>query len=386
MTHSIWMHAWDLESQRPDGVVAALQDLGLTGCRLAFSYHGGRMLLPRHPRRVYEQDASALYYPANAASFSGLRLQPRIAPEASLVPAFVEACHKAGLEVSAWTVLCHNDRLGAAAPDCCVENAFGDRYSYALCPANPDVRAYVVALCADIAAAPGIARLDLEALSFMGYEHHSLHDKRGVTLDEAVLWLLCVCCCPHCSSALGEASRDLRSGIRAAVDSYLRADIEPLTFDELASSIRNVLGAPVVEHLLATRRRVLASLLEEIRRAAPAAHLDLRLAPSLWFHGGKAQLAWEDLPGRADSATVALFGSWLRNMEEALRALPPPGRRPLPVHGGFVFHAPDCVRERDVRDRLSLLRVAGLDGAAFYCYGMAAGRHLGWLRRALTQE
>jgi hypothetical protein len=51
---SIWMHAWDLEGIEPQALIAELQEYGLNACNLAFSYHGGRMLLPRRVRPIYE--------------------------------------------------------------------------------------------------------------------------------------------------------------------------------------------------------------------------------------------------------------------------------------------------------------------------------------------
>jgi len=380
MMRSIWMHAWDLEGADPAALAAFLKSCGLTACNMAFSYHGGRMLLPRNRRRVvYELDLGALYFPADPGRYSGLGLQPRVAPEAALVRPFVHACRAAGLEVHAWTVLCHNDRLGAEAPECCVENVFGERYTYALCPANPEVRRYVTALCADIAAFPGLSGLDLEALGFMGLEHNSLHDKRGVPLTPAVAWLLSLCLCCYCRRAMGEAGEDAAAKARAAVTRY---------FGELsgARKLEEILGRETLAAVLAARRRVLTTLLEEIRAAAGPVHLNLRVANSPLDCSGKSALEWQDLAGRVDSATVTFFGYSKERMAAELGSLPARGRRPAPVRGGFVFHHPDCTSEADFRDRLALLCAAELDGTLFYCYGLAAETHFRWLRSSCLED
>ena len=136
MKRSIWLGAWDLEDRDPDIVLDELVGLGLNACGLALSYHGGRMVLPRHPKRfVYELHPSAVYAPIDLSGFG--RLKPEVSPLSTIVPAFLKAAQRRGFPVWAWTVLCHNDYLGALAPDCCVENAFGDRYTYALCPSHP---------------------------------------------------------------------------------------------------------------------------------------------------------------------------------------------------------------------------------------------------------
>lgn len=375
---SIWMHAWDLAGFDPAEVAAFLKSCGLSACNLAFSYHGGRMLLPRNRRRVvYELDPGALYFPAELRRYHGLRLKPHVAPEAALVPPFVEACRSAGLAVYAWTVLCHNDGLGAAAPECCVMNAFGERYSYALCPSNPEVRRYVIALCRDVAAFPGLSGLELEALSFLGLEHNSLHDKLGVPLSSAISWLLSLCFCEHCCKAMGEAAGEIAARARSTVRRYFA---EPAAWE-----LQEVLGREALAGVLAARRRVLTTLLDDIRAAAGRMHLNLRVAGSPLFCGGKAALEWPDLAGRVDSATVTFFGYSKQRMAAELESLPARAARPAPLYGGFVFHHPDCASEADFRERLGLVRAAELDGVLVYCYGLAAEKHFQWLRDAFWE-
>jgi hypothetical protein len=94
-------------------------------------------------------------------------------------------------------VLCHNDWLGRKHPESCISNYRGEPYTYALCPARAEVQQYVLALIQDVSQFHGITGLDLEALSFMGYEHNSLHDKRAITPDLR----LNVC---HCSVCRGD--------------------------------------------------------------------------------------------------------------------------------------------------------------------------------------
>jgi len=118
--------------------------------------------------------------------YRGWRLQPHVAPEAPLVHEFLAVAQKANFPVNAGTVLCHNDRHGLAAPACGLTNVCGERYSYALCPAHPKVRGYFVARGGDLAAQSGLAGLAFEALSFMGYEPQSPHDKTGVPLTPLI--------------------------------------------------------------------------------------------------------------------------------------------------------------------------------------------------------
>lgn len=379
---SIWMNAWDLEGIEPTEIISQLKDLGLNGCNLTLSYHGGRMLLPRR-RKVFEQQAGALYFPANLSSYDTSKLRPRVAPQSKLVAKFVEICRQKQFEVNAWTVLCHNDFLGSQVPDCCIQNVFGDRYTYALCPSNPDIRRYVVALCADIADF-GAAQIDLEALSFMGYEHQGLHDKSGIPLASWAKWLLSVCVCRCCREKLGAFADEITTKARARLENYFdESPAETADFD-LEARLAEAIGADALAALLEMRRQTLISLLDEIRKATGGTHLNVRAATSPLFTGGKTALSFEDLASRADSATVTFIGATKEKMRAELALVPPPEKRPLPIFGGFSFHHPDCQSREDVSERLAMMRDAKLDGFLFYLYGLASTRHLAWLKAALA--
>lgn len=382
---AIFMHAWDLQGVEPRTLVQEIRTLGVDTCSLAFAYHGGRMLLPRRREgRVLELDPGAIYFTPHLERYRGLRLRPHVAPEAELVPAFLEACGEAGMDVSAWTVLCHNDRLGVEHPDCCVENVYGDRYGYALCPSHPEVRRYAAALCGDIAATPGVDRLELEALGFMGLEHASLHDKSGVPLSPAAKWLLSICVCRWCRERVGEGLAEFAARARPWLDESLASPVPHGAAAELRGDLEAILGADTLESVLTGRRAVLATLLEEIRGEIGFLHLNVRLSTDSLFVGGKSALTWEDLEGQVDSATLSFFGVSPERMAAELRRVPLPGERPVPVHGAFVFHHPDCSSEADVAARVTLLREARLSGMAFYALGLAAAQHLEWLASALA--
>ena len=84
-------------------------------------------------------------------------------------------------------------------------------YPYALCPAQPAVQRYILGLVEDASRLPGITGLDIEALSFMGYDHNSLHDKRAVPVPAE----LNNC---HCSECRGEGGSGCRGGRFARPD------------------------------------------------------------------------------------------------------------------------------------------------------------------------
>jgi hypothetical protein len=365
MKHSIWMAAWDLAGREPGEVIAFLRNLGLDACNLALSYHGGRMLLPMNRSQVvYEQHPGALYFPADLSRYKS-PLSPEIACEASLVVDFLLECRRSEFPVWAWTVLCHNDYLGPLAADCCIRNAFGECYTYALCPSHPAVREYAVTLCAEIAALPGIVGLDLEALGFLGYEHASLHNKSGITIPSELARLLSICFCPNCRRLMGSRADELAAHARDNIRATLAGD--------------NPASVPNAGIILDARRQSQLDLLRAIRAACPNTLLNLRLALDPWFFGGKSTLDWGDLADLVDAATVTFFG-------QAVNAAAIPVQRAVPLHTGFVFHAPDCASEADVRQRYGLLRSRAPEQINFYSFSMASNRHFDWLRQTLTGE
>jgi hypothetical protein len=359
------MNAWDVEGQEPGALIGRLREAGLTGCSLGLSYHGGRMLLGRNAGRVvYEQRAGAVYFEAEQGRFpAGLR--PEAAGESRAAMKFLEACGREEFDAQAWLVLCHNDALGDTAPECSVENAFGERYGYALCPAQEKVQEYCVEMCRQAAAVPGVSGLDVEALGWLGYEHQGLHEKRGVPLTPEAAWWLSICCCEACRAGAGEVREAVRERVRAwLADPWRRTEAG---FDE------------VVEW----RAAVQARLLGRIREAAGGTRLNVRLSQERRWSGGKCTLGFGEVAGSAEEATVTYFGAAEAAMEAGLRALP--AERGIKLNGGVVFHAPDCGTEADVMRRLRLLQAAGLDGWGFYSYGMAVEEQWRWLSRSLAR-
>ncbi|MEI9902879.1 MAG: hypothetical protein WDN06_02030 [Asticcacaulis sp.] len=85
-------------------------------------------------------------------------------------------CADGGLPVRAWTVLNHNSRLGFDHPEVTAQNAFGDRYPYSLCPAQPDVIEYAVTLCRDLSAGYDLTQLLLETPGWLTYSHGYHHE------------------------------------------------------------------------------------------------------------------------------------------------------------------------------------------------------------------
>lgn len=211
MRASAFVYPWDVvgDPAAPERIAA----LGAAQVTLAAAYHSTRALTPRHPRhRVVTAEHSAVLYPADERRWQGRELRPHAAGAWVAGDAWGEAAtalRAAGLDVHTWVVLAHNSRMGREHPDTSVVNAYGDRYPWAPCIAQPAVRAYLVELATEAATRPGAAGTELESLGWYGLAHLHAHDKiGGVPLGDAEQYLMSLCFCPHCRAGYAERGVD----------------------------------------------------------------------------------------------------------------------------------------------------------------------------------
>ena len=311
MRRSANLYPWDV-----DGDPAAadrIAGLGLTEVTLAAAYHSVRAITPYHPRhRIVTRDAAA-YYRTGPARWRGSRLRPVPAEPSGSFERAAAQLRAAGITVTAWAVLTHNARLGAADPSCAVENAFGDRYPWALCAGSPAVRDYAAALAAEVAALADADEIELEACGWYGIEHGSAHDKAAGAAGPAAGWLLSVCFCTACGQAYGAAGADpvqLRAAIRSAADQVLAGHREG---PGSPGDGPGVLPGDMAEVLLAVRaalaERFLREVIAAVRAAAPGkpvlvhAHHDPRAAGANPGYDPAVLLG----PGGADGIVLACW-------------------------------------------------------------------------------
>src|SRR5437762_46607 len=263
METSIFCFATDLADEGIETVLENVQERGgLGGVTVAAAYHEGRDLFPHNPvHKVRFLEGGAVFFPPDAVGRG--RLRPPVSEAAHVLPEAVEAAGRRGLAVRAWTVFLHNGALASAHPDCAPENAFGDRYVTDLCPAHPDVRAFAVALAADVAGL-GVATICAESLHYHPLEHGYAHERYFVPLGQRVRYLLGLCFCAHCLDAARRSGVDgdaVRRAAREEIERVFEGGAEPpveeLERDELAGYLR-------------VREEIVSSLVAEVAAAARA--------------------------------------------------------------------------------------------------------------------
>ncbi|WP_055590934.1 hypothetical protein [Peterkaempfera griseoplana] len=283
MRSSAFLYPWDVVGD--PAAPGRLAALGVQQATLAAAYHSTRAVTPRHPgHRIVTAPHSAVYYPIDPARWAGHTLAP--APQRWCSGAdpwgdAAEALAAAGLEVHSWVVLAHNSLLGATHPGRTVVNAHGDRYPWAPCIADDQVRAYCARLAAEAAVRPGAAGTELESCGWYGLAHLHAHDKiAGVPLDPAAQYLLSLCFCDACARGYqdaGVAPERLRAAVVRALEpvwagTYRAPDGADTGAAEWAG-VEKLLGADLAAATMVHRRRALARFQEEVvgavRQAAP---------------------------------------------------------------------------------------------------------------------
>ncbi|GEC04275.1 hypothetical protein SSP24_19300 [Streptomyces spinoverrucosus] len=385
MKASAFVYPWDVNGD-PEAP-ARIAALGVDQVTLAAAYHSTRALTPRHPRhRIVTAEHAAVLYPTDAR-WEGRPLRPYPAGDWAPGDAYGEAAAAladAGLEVHTWVVLAHNSRMGAEHPDTSVVNAYGDRYPWAPCIAQPATRAYLVELAAEAAVRPGARGTELESLGWYGLAHLHAHDKTaGVGLGDAGQYLMSLCFCPDC-----------RAG-------YAAQGLDP---DELADAVRTALepvwqgapsdgGWPGVEKLLGetkatatrawrddTARTLQEAAVAAVRAAAPDGFQVLLHADPVSYHcGANAGVDPAHILSVADGVVVPCTGG-----AGLLTPFAEQGRDGAVLAANFTVVSGMGGRPGTLAEDAARARALGATELRLYHAGLASDGDLAAVRAALN--
>jgi hypothetical protein len=393
---SMWLYPWDVQDEGIGPVLDHIQDrAGVKGINLAVSYHSGMFLLPHNPRRKVYYPLPGIYFQPNAGRFADLAMQPTVNDLAStgLLERLRSETARRGMALTAWTVCLHNTGLGLAYPESTMETAFGDRLISQLCPANPDVRAYVLALVGDLLDRAFDSVL-VESLEYMSLPHGYHHEVIGVPLTPFVSWLLGLCFCEHCrrgAEAWGVDIKALLAFVRGEIEVFFAGDMkagrEGTTWPEIKALAGGELGA-----FHQFRIHTVTSLYKAIDATeTPGTTVALEACDfgPLWGLGPDGT-AWEsgfDLAGTAPfvdglhPCPYFVSAGQVREAMEAYLGLAPPE---IPVFPAIRAIPPQVVSEGDLRAKLEACQPGSVAGFSFYNYGFMRYNTLDWIRAALA--
>lgn len=382
---AIYSYAWDIAERGVDDFLAEIKSLGLNTVTFAGSYHAGKFIRPKGQRgKVYFPEDGTAYFRVDRSRYG--KIQPL---ENSLLrdgDVLKQLC-ASGTAVNAWMVLLHNTRLGTKHLQATVENAFGDRYVYSLCPSAPEAREYAVALCKDVTDNHPVIGISLETPGFLPYQHGFHHEFALMKQNKWFDALMGLCFCEHCqrgAKAHGIDAAGLRTRIARDIEAYLESEIDYP--DDMAEAVwlADVREGEMSAYL-GFRCETVTSLIGEIHSAVRK-DAAIAVIPSVARPTGGAWYEGTDLGALARSPGI-VEACFYEPSVARIRADILDVRKRMGGAGklrGILRPAwPDLQNKTEVVGAVAALRDAGITDVAFYNYGHLRQSSLAWIADAL---
>ena len=382
MELGLYLHPWDHVHLAERGGLKALQEMGVSDVALGTAYHAGRWTTPTGSTSLLRfLEDGVVHFRPEAEYGELVPLASSLVHDDSASPLeglLIEGA-KLDLELAAWTVLFHNSRLGTAHPGSCVQNACGDVYPYALCPARPEVQEYGVALCGDVARHPRLDVLELEAAGFMGYRHGSHHDKSSVAPDARLDFLLSYCFCERCGEGLaaqgvdpGQAQERVQQLLRQGL---VEADVmqpQRLSWQQAWDRLAQDLGDDVFLAMQRHRTLVYQGFLQKVReQLPPGVRLVVHVHMDPLSTGSQLGLPLSTVAGWVDEVVVTHYGQGPKQIAEMWQ-----GQAEASVKTRIAIwpKAPQFTRDEDLDAVQQLVSDHGLAGLRIYHLGLLPWR------------
>jgi hypothetical protein len=385
---AIYAYAWDIAEVGVQPFVAEAKALGLDTITFAGSYHAGKFIRPKGKAgKVYFPEDGTIYFRPERALDGVIKPQ-----QASVVTKQFDILRDlcgAGISVNAWMVLLHNTRLGTLHPGATVENAFGDRYVYSLCPSHPNVRKYAVALCKDVTDNYPVVGVSLETPGFLPYQHGFHHEFALMKQNRWFDALLGLCFCKHCiagARAAGVDAARLRARVRDDIERYLSSDVD--FSDDMAEAfwLADVQASGELSGFLRFRCGVVTSLIRDVR-AAVRSDAAIAVIPSVARPTGGAWYEGTDVAGLANAGNIIEACFYEPSVARIRADIFDVKRRVgegARLRGILRPAYPDLQSKADLAGAATALREAGVEGIAFYNYGHLRRQSIAWIADALA--
>jgi len=379
MHYGMYSYAWDLAEEGIATVTGRLRDAGLDTVVLATSYHAGKFLRPHAPRRkVYFPEDGTIYFRPDLTRYG--RIKPRLSTLTSETDILRELEHQApDLRCVGWTVGLHNTPLGKAHPDLVARNLFGDPLYNSLCPAQGDVRDYLVNLCADLGQAYDLAEIAIETPGWQAYRHGHHHEFELVELTPRAEAVLGLCFCPTCCA--GARSHGVDAEVLSA---HARLEMENFLANggDLATDIEN---DPDWRAFHVWRAGVVTNLVREVRQALRPA-VGLAVIPTTQTPNALCWIEGSDLAGLAEAAGRLEVPAYQCGVAAITADVGQVRRSAGQAAIGFILRPsyPHLLSPGDVGAAVRTLHQAGACSLSFYNYGHLRLSALDWIRQAMS--
>lgn len=380
----IYIHPWDITDEGIDRCFATLGDVcGLNELFLAAAYHANTFVLPRNPRHPVRWDEGSVFLTAQHPSWRGTCLRPIPGDNvdtSGYLANIVDAARRRDWGVLFFVVFHFSHSLARAYPGACCVDAFGERQRACLCPANPDVRGYDLALVDELLETYGGDGIRHESLGYGRWNYGAVIGSADPTPSPRDQFLLGLCFCGSCLHRAREAGLDplpLRRAVCESVAANLARhpeawDMGPADAEWAGNALAGQLW-PYLE----VRCDTVTSLYQEVQaRTAKtgAAFMPFGPQPARDVLYG---LDTRPLHPQLKRISVGVRGADPAAREANLRAdiATAPGWAELEI----MHNQRGFARLDDLREQVELARRLGVRHHSFHYYGLSRLHQLQWI-------
>lgn len=217
----IYIHPWDITDEGIEPCFDYLDTAcGLNELFLAAVYHANTFLLPHNPKRIVRWDDGSMFFTPQHPRWQDTRIQPVVGDcvdTAGYLHHIMDHARKRDWGVIFFVVFHYSHSTARAFPEACCVDAMGERHRAYLCPANPDVRAYDLAIVEELMGTYGGDGIRHESLGFSRWDYGVVVNKVDVPPSRRDQLLLSLCFCGSCIQRARDEGYDplpLRSEVR----------------------------------------------------------------------------------------------------------------------------------------------------------------------------
>jgi hypothetical protein len=335
----------------------------------------------KEKRRLYMTQGGALYFPPDPRIFRSTPIEPAVADfvrDTNWLRLAGEKVDQYGLRMISWTVGVHNTRLGLRYPELTQRTAYGDSLPHALSIGHDAVRAYLKAVCRDLATNYPMYGLQLEAFGWMGVRHGHHHERDLTDLGPVEQSLLSICFNPSTMTKArgrGIDADKARDTARQVLDAAFReAPDRPANHPRSIAELED--RSPDLKAYNRFRQALVDELIVEIKQEALKG-----TACKLLLQGGYQVEVAHVADGFATSAYGQSPDTVLTVVRRGAAALPAGWKGEFPCFIRLGMGVPSS--PGDLRSIVSALKQGGSTGPIFYNYSESPPRMLSWVKDAI---
>lgn len=293
MSYKTWDVAFPsiIEGLGADRVLAEAAEMGHSEFVLcSIIYKGYRLVMPRHPRQIYQLETGMTFYPADETAYVGCAIRPQSSRDwasggRDLFREAADAAAKVNIGLCAWISCFANGRIAAEYPDVAVQNLYGSRDRLFLCFNHPEVQQYVLAMFRDL-----VTRYPLSSVMADKIPQAMLElDTFGGRIDPLLRLTGSICFCEHCVEQARKDGIDLAAVKQRALQiADATRKVPQYVIDALAGDLHGdteiplfLLEEPEFAEVLKWRIQCVVRFLAQVRAMVQGIRPGIKLSAAL---------------------------------------------------------------------------------------------------------